>query len=127
MLRRRLESVRVDPQEFLCDGGDHPPKAHLLKNDTVAGLQPEDTVVHYTTEAGDILFQPSNRACLYSPRFASVRKITAAVAGEKAIGLANVDRPTQINRIGMNQGGLVVREFERSRACRGCQTNRRVS
>ena len=100
----------VDPQEFLCDGGDHPPTAHLLKNDTVAGLQGEDTVVHYTTEGGDILFQPSNRVCLYAPRFASVRKITAAIAGEKTIGLANVDRPTQINRIGMNQGGLVVRE-----------------
>ncbi len=99
----------VDPQEFICDGGDHPPRARLLKNDEISGLQPEDTVVHYTTESGDILFQPSNRACLYSPRFASVRKITAAVAGEKAIGLANLDRPLGLEDVQVNEGGLTVR------------------
>jgi uncharacterized repeat protein (TIGR01451 family) len=99
----------IDPQEFVCDGGDHPPRANLLKNDQISGLQPEDTVVHYTTEAGDILFQPSNRVCVYSPRFASVRKITAAVAGEKAVGLANLDRPMGLEDVQVNEGGLIVR------------------
>ena len=100
----------VDPQEFICDGGDHPPDAYVRKDDSIAGLQPEDTVVHYTTEAGDLHIVPSNRECLYSPRFASVRKITAAVAGEKAIGLANVDRPMGPIKIGVKQGGQIVRD-----------------
>lgn len=93
----------VDPQEFLCNGGDQPPAARLLRNDNIAGLGPEDTVVHYTTEAGDIEFQASNRACLYAPRFASVRKMTAAVIGQSAVGAVGVDGPLGPEGVRWNQ------------------------
>jgi len=100
----------IDPQEFLCDGGDHRPEAVLQRDDTLAGLQPEDTVVHYTTEAGDIEIQASNRTCLYAPRFSSVRKVTGAVAGGRAIGAAQFDRPQGANRLEHELPGLVMSE-----------------
>ncbi len=98
----------IDPQEFLCDGGDQGPVATLRRDDSIAGLGLEDTVVHYTTEAGNIHFQPSNRVCVYAPRFTSVRKITGAVAGGRAIGLGGVDRPVGPIRVEHNLPGLVV-------------------
>lgn len=98
----------IDPQEFLCDGGDNPPAAVVRRDDSLAGIQPEDTVVHYTTEAGDIGIQASNRACLYAPRFASVRKITGAVAGGRAIGLSQMDKPVGTIRFEQQQPGLVM-------------------
>lgn len=96
----------VDPQEFICDGGDHSPRAYLNKQDRVVGLQPEDTVVHYTTDAGDIRIQPSNRTCVYSPRFSSVRQVTNAVAGAKIVGLNTVDRPVGPERVDLQVPGL---------------------
>lgn len=98
----------IDPQEFLCDGGDYPPQATLRLDDSIAGLQPEDTVVHYTTQAGDIEFRASNRVCLYAPRFLSVRKITGALAGGRAIGTAQMDLPVGTVRVDQPLPGLVV-------------------
>jgi uncharacterized repeat protein (TIGR01451 family) len=74
----------------------------------VNGLAQEDTIVHYTTEAGDIEVQPSNRVCLYAPRFASVRKVTGAVAGEKAIGAVGINKPVATGGIELNQPGLML-------------------
>ncbi|MGB7344372.1 MAG: DUF11 domain-containing protein [Pirellulaceae bacterium] len=100
----------VDPQEFICDGGDHQPAARLMHDDQIAGLEPEDTVVHYTTDAGDIHFQPSNRVCVYAPRFASIRKTTGAIAGEKVTGLSQVDLPLSTEGINKDLPGLVMRD-----------------
>jgi uncharacterized repeat protein (TIGR01451 family) len=98
----------IDPQEFICDGGDHDPGATLRRDDSIAGLQPEDTVVHYTTQAGNIEFEASNRVCVYAPRFLSVRKITEAVAGGRAIGAAQMDKPLGPVRVEQPLPGLVM-------------------
>ena len=98
----------IDPHEFLCDGGDHDPPARLLRNDTITGLQPEDTVVHYTTTAGDIEFQASNRVCVYAPRFGSVRKVTSAIAGQGIVGAVGVRLPVGPNRVEFNQPRLML-------------------
>ncbi len=100
----------IDPNEFICNGGDHPPAARVRQNETLAGLEPEDAVIHYTTDAGDIHVQATNRTCVYSPRFASVRKITGAVSGGHAIGLAGVDRPIGVNRIHDDLPRLVIND-----------------
>ena len=102
----------VDPQEFVCDGGDHRSDARLLKNDRLDGLQGEDTVVHYTTESGDIEVQPSNRVCVYSPRFAATRRISQAVEGDRTIALANVDRPIASAGLAMNEGGIALTDMD---------------
>lgn len=99
-----------DPQEYLCDGGDVDARAFVRRDDTIGGLDPEDTVVAYTTESGDIEVTESNRVCVYAPRFSSVRKITGAVSGNHAIGLAGVNRPVGTNRIEINEGGVVIGE-----------------
>ena len=80
----------------------------MRQDDSLAGLQPEDTVVHYTTHWGDIEVEASNRVCLYAPRFASVRKITQAVAGDRAIGPSQFDRPVGAVRVDQPLPGLVM-------------------
>ena len=117
----------IDPQEFLCDGGDQPPAAMLDLDDTLAGLQPEDTVVHYTTEAGDIGLEASNRVCVYAPRFASVRKITGAASGGRAIAVNGFNKPVGPNRLELDQPGLVMTEtteLGRADASRGLDAMR---
>lgn len=100
----------IDPQEFLCDGGDQPPHARVRRDNSLSGLDAEDTVVQYRTEQGDVEVQASNRACLYAPRFVSVRQITGAVAGGRAIGLAQLDQPQGAGRFDSLQPGLVMSE-----------------
>lgn len=98
----------VDPQEFLCDGGDHDPHARLTRGDLITGLQPEDTVTHYTTEAGDIEFAASNRVCVYSPRFSSVRRITGAIENDRSITVGGTFQPVGPLGIDLDQPGLVM-------------------
>ena len=100
----------VDPQEYLCNGEDQSPLAHVNKDDYVAGVEPQDTIVHYTTMDGDIHVQESNRTCLYSPRFGAIRQVSEAVAGEKAIGLAKTYLPTGPTGIGLSEPSLVVND-----------------
>lgn len=97
-----------DPQEFLCDGGDQNPDATLTRGDQIIGLQPEDTVTHYTTEDGDIEFTASNRVCLYSPRFGSVRRITGAILNDHSIAASGVARPVGAQGVNYDQPGLVM-------------------
>lgn len=99
---------RYDPQEFLCDGGDQVPSAALTQSDRIVGLQPEDTVTHYTTEGGDIEFAESNRVCVYSPRFGNVRRITGAIQGDGAVAVSGMIRPVGPQGIDYDLPGLVV-------------------
>ncbi len=39
----------IDPQEYIFDGGDRAPKAIVLNDGSLVGLQPEDTVVQFST------------------------------------------------------------------------------
>lgn len=94
-----VNAYGIDPQEFICDGGDNPPNVSVRRDDSLTGLQPEDTVVHYTTAAGDLEIAASNKVCLYAPRFLSVRKITGALAGGRAIGAAQFDKPLGTSRL----------------------------
>jgi uncharacterized repeat protein (TIGR01451 family) len=78
--------------EYLCDGGDQSPAVRVRKDWRVDGLQLEDTVVHYDTAAGDTYVQPTNRVCLYAPRFAAVRKVYGIVqhdGQERLTGMRN--------------------------------------
>ncbi len=102
----------VDPNEFLCDGGDHHQDVAVRRNNTLAGLDAEDTVVHYMTEAGDTEVKASNRVCVYAPRFASVRKITGAASGGRVIGVAGVKHDVGLNRIQEDLPGLVINDTQ---------------
>ncbi len=98
----------LDPNEFICDGGDNEPAARARVGDQIIGVELEDTVVRYTTDAGSVHVQPSNKVCVYSPRFASVRKVTGAESGDMAVGAVGVERPLGPINAQLNQPGLAV-------------------
>ncbi len=81
--------------EFLADGGDLPPFAGSSQ-DGVIGLNPEDTVAHFTTADGQTVVQPFNRAFIYSPRFASVRQVVSVQQNDQAEGAAAVHLPSHL-------------------------------
>lgn len=98
----------LDPQEFLCDGGDRLPPAKIRSDDRIIGVDLEDTVVKYATVDGSLHLEPSNRVCIYAPRFASVRKVTGAVTDEKAVAAVGYDLPHGPSDIGLHQPSSAV-------------------
>jgi uncharacterized repeat protein (TIGR01451 family) len=68
--------VRGPTDEYLCDGGDMHLPAAVNAEWKVTGLEQEDTVAHYDTIDGRTIITPSNKVCLYAPRFAAVREVT---------------------------------------------------
>ena len=80
--------------EYLLDGGDNEIQVNVSPDKSIHGVELEDTVAVYETIDGDTLIKPSNRVCLYSPRFAAVRQVTGVVVNEQADQPIGVDRPT---------------------------------
>ena len=70
-----LPSPETYADEYLCDGGDRDAPVHY---DTQfrRGLETEDTVLEYTDVSGVERVRPSNRVCIYAPRFASIRTVS---------------------------------------------------
>jgi uncharacterized repeat protein (TIGR01451 family) len=64
--------------EFLCDGADRPFAAVLHRDDQLVGLDLEDTVAWFESSDGRIDVVPSNRVCIYAPRFAAVRQLLSS-------------------------------------------------
>ena len=71
-------AVRGPLDEYLCDGGDCGQEVGVRQDWTIEGLNQEDTVAHYDTVGGCVLVVPSNRVCIYAPRFAAVRRVVNA-------------------------------------------------
>ena len=99
-----------DSQEFLRDGGDAEPVVRRISDRSFRGLQPEDTIVHYRNGSGDVEIQSSNQVALYAPRFRSVRQVSGALAGGRAIGTAQMDRPVGTVKVDQPLPGLVMRD-----------------
>ncbi len=119
----------ADPQEYLFDGGDRTPFVTVRKDDSLSGLDPEDTVVQYQTVDGETFVETGCRVAIYAPRFASVRKKTTVAQSDIAQRLRTTDRPdgphTFIDRLpsqdlaqplkARNQGNIHVVESVRDR------------
>ena len=99
-----------DAQEFLRDGGDSGPVVVRLNDQSLKGLQPEDTIVHYRTASGDVEIKASNQVAFYAPRFRSVRQVSGALAGGRAVGAAQMDRPVGASKVDQPLPGLVMRD-----------------
>lgn len=84
----------VDPQEYIFDGGDHDPPVRLREDLSQTGLDPEDTVIQYTTKGGVTEVQAGCRVAIYSPRFGSVRKRTGTLQSDLALRPQTADLPT---------------------------------
>jgi len=61
--------------EYLFDGGDRDSKVVVDPEFGLYGLDTEDTIGHFDTLDGRREVVPSNRVCVYAPRFAAVRKV----------------------------------------------------
>lgn len=61
--------------EYLCDGGDRGYPVHYDRG-AIAGLHTEDTVAEFTDSHGKRRVLPTNKVCVYSPRFAAVTAVT---------------------------------------------------
>jgi uncharacterized repeat protein (TIGR01451 family) len=68
------------------------------KDRIVRGLNLEDAVVHYDTADGRVLVQPTNRVCIYAPRFAAVRKVSGTAQQEQHQRTARLELPIQSGR-----------------------------
>jgi uncharacterized repeat protein (TIGR01451 family) len=77
------QSLVGPPDEYLCDGGDYGLPAAVRADWTVDGLEQEDAIAHYDTVDGRVVVTPSNRVCVYSPRFAAVRRVENLIAHER--------------------------------------------
>lgn len=66
------------PDEYLCDGGDRGYPFHYEGTER-AGLETEDTVAEYFDTQGKRHVKPSSRVCIYAPRFAAVRSMSASL------------------------------------------------
>jgi uncharacterized repeat protein (TIGR01451 family) len=98
------------PDEYLCDGGDHGLPVHY--SDTqMLGLESEDTVVEFVEDDGKRRVKPSNKVCIYSPRFAAIVSISGAI---EDIGGG---RPTaafaSVRGVGLNSRDLTVAHEQR--------------
>ena len=82
-----------DQQEYIFDGGDREPAVVVISDGSVAGLQVEDTIMHYETEDGRLLVDPSCRTKIYAPCFAAVRKVTNVSTNGMAIAAIPASQP----------------------------------
>lgn len=76
-----VPSIEKYPEEYLCDGGDRDQPVHYDSFSRI-GLDTEDTVLEFTDRSGKQVTKPSNRVCVYAPRFASVRTVSAPHEGQ---------------------------------------------
>jgi uncharacterized repeat protein (TIGR01451 family) len=58
--------------EFLCDGGDHAEPVHFGGDGGLRGVDPRDAVIRFHDDRRPRVL-PTNRVCIYAPRFAAVR------------------------------------------------------
>ena len=70
-----LTSFEKHTDEYLCDGGDREQPVYYHEN-TRLSLDTEDTILEFTDRHGVERIKPSNRVCIYAPRFASVRTVS---------------------------------------------------
>lgn len=71
--------------EYLCDGGDYGAPVGVRADWTIEGLDEEDAAAHYDTVDGRTIVTPSNRVCIYAPRFAAVRRVVAPIVYEQPL------------------------------------------
>ncbi len=82
--------------EWIHDGGDRDVHVNLTNEPAVRGLDREDTVVYADTLKGCKLIEPSNRVCLYAPRFLAVRKVTSVVLSQQHQKAGGTELPVAV-------------------------------
>ncbi|MEM1063688.1 MAG: hypothetical protein AAGJ97_15290, partial [Planctomycetota bacterium] len=84
----------ADPRmsdEYICDGGDRGVPAYGLDPTSALGLETEDAVARYTDAVGKTHVIPTNRVCVYAPRFGAVRTLSRPAGNSSITSLASAD------------------------------------
>lgn len=99
--------------EYLCDGGDAFVQAGMIKDGTIVGLEPTETVGTYDTRDGRTVIAPSNRVCIYAPRFGAVRKITGPILHQQKKGVEGLNANLGIVKLDERQSvGEALQEVD---------------
>ncbi|MDD4269542.1 MAG: DUF11 domain-containing protein [Pirellulaceae bacterium] len=85
--------------EYICDGGDRNQTAKVTPDWEVRGLETEDTIAHYDTLDGRRVVEPSNRVCIYSPRFSAVRHVVGLRLNQQMHAAGGVRQETIMARV----------------------------
>ena len=72
--------------EYLCDGGDFGMPAGVRADWSTEGIEQEDSISHYDTLDGRVVVEPSNRVCIYAPRFGAVRRVDNLIVNNHRVG-----------------------------------------
>jgi uncharacterized repeat protein (TIGR01451 family) len=92
----------IPVDEFLCDGGDGLPAVGFGGDGGLRGIDPRDAVIRFRADNRPRVL-PTNRVCLYAPRFAAVRSSVGINQGVEVVNLVEHDRVQR-------QEGLAVRQ-----------------
>lgn len=93
--------------EYLCDGGDNDAHVRVQADWSTTGVDIEDTVAHYDTLDGRIVVEPSNRVCIYAPRFSAVRRVDSLYAEDQHVKAGGVQDEMGPKRVDENLPPLV--------------------
>jgi uncharacterized repeat protein (TIGR01451 family) len=88
--------------EYLCDGGDRLARVRVQDDWTVQGIDQQDTVAHFDTADGRVMVEPTNKVCIYAPRFASVRRVDSVYSDDRIMKATGVEKPVGPIRINEN-------------------------
>lgn len=79
--------------EYLWNGCDVNEDVRVKQDWSVTGLDPQDTIIHYDTLAGETKVKPANCVPIYAPRFASVRKVVDPIGFENHERIVEANNP----------------------------------
>ena len=113
--------------EFLCDGGDGGSPASFGLGGGVSGIEPRDSVVKFQAGNRPRLL-PTNRVCVYAPRFAVVRGSIGAnlnktvvnlVSNELTQGQTTIQGKQSSKKFTLNQMAELARHRSRASGLKG--------
>jgi uncharacterized repeat protein (TIGR01451 family) len=107
--------------EHLCDGGEVAPGVRVGPKGELLGLQMEDTVARFSTLDGRTLVEPSNKVCMYSPRFNAVRQVVDVEVDQQRSRATGVAEP--VKPLGPRTSEPVGLNTQNLQAVRGIGTN----
>ncbi len=100
------------PDEYLFDGGDRGLPVHY-DQDSMMGLESEDTIAEYQDHRGRRRVKATNRVAIYAPRFAAVRTISGLTENRAVL------RPTshldQVQGAGLRSRVAMKKHLQRDR------------
>jgi uncharacterized repeat protein (TIGR01451 family) len=111
--------------EYLCDGGDQGDPAGVAGDGNLRGIDPRDAVMRFDIGLDDrrqARVLPTNRVCVYAPRFAEVRvslatneavEVHGAALNRKLDKFAQADSRAYARRLVQKQAPELTRDRQR--------------